>query len=296
MVKMMRTIVQSLHFEYFIITLILINALVISLETIPSVVADYQFWLTLVNHVVLGVFAIEIVMKMIALSPAPLRYFKDGWNCFDFTVVVLCLIPASGSFATLARLVRLLRVVRLISVFPELRLIVDTLIRTVPSMAHVALLMGLIFFIYGVAGYHLFHDIDPEHWRNLPVSLLTLFRIVTLEDWTDVMYAAMQAKPWAWIYFISFVVVGTFVVVNLFIAIVLNNLDEAKAEKLRQLQSPPTAQQMMKELQDTQMALQRLQRQLELGVSPVSDAVSGTDGQVRQQDAANAQDSKLAAD
>jgi voltage-gated sodium channel len=116
--------------------------------------------------------------------------------------------------------------------------------------------------MYGVAGYHLFHEADPTHWRTLGIALLSLFRIVTLEDWTDIMYAAMETYPWAWVYFVSFVVMGTFVVVNLFIAVVLNNLDEAKAERLREIETPPHRDEILRELRTTQRALQRLERQL----------------------------------
>ena len=172
---------------------------------------------------------------MIAVAPKVQRYFQNGWNLFDFSIIVFSLLPATGQFAMIARLARLLRVMRLISTVPKLRLIVSTLIRSLPSMGHVILLMSVIFYIYAVSGYHLFHEHDPEHWRNLGISLLTLFRVVTLEDWTDVMYTAMEWHPMAWMYFVSFVVVGTFVVVNLFIAVVLNNLEEAKHEQLEEL-------------------------------------------------------------
>jgi len=124
------------------------------------------------------------------------------------------------------------------------------------------LLMSIIFYIFAIAGYHLFHLHDPQHWGSLGVALLTLFRIVTLEDWTDVMYTAMEAQPYAWIYFISFVLMGTFVIVNLFIAVVINNLDEAKAERLAQLQQPISNEELLKELANTQQALSRLQQQI----------------------------------
>ena len=176
---------------------------------------------------------------------------------------MISLLPATGQLATIARLARLLRVLRLVSSLPELRLIVATLIKSIPSMGHVVLLLSIVFYVYGVAGYHLFHDVDPTHWRNLGTSLLSLFRIVTLEDWTDIMYAAMAVHPWAWVYFVSFVVMGTFVVVNLFIAVVLNNLDEAKTERLRELQTPPTPEEILAELRSTQDALQKLQLRLE---------------------------------
>ena len=185
---------------------------------------------------------VEALIKMAARWPRVGNYFKDGWNVFDFSVIVVSLLPSTGELATLARLARLFRVLRLVSALPGLRLIVATLIRSVPGMFNVLALMSIVFYVYGVAGYHLFHEIDPTHWRTLGIALLSLFRIVTLEDWTDIMYAALEHHWWAWIYFVSFVVVGTFVVINLFIAVVINSLDEAKQERLHDLQAPADAQ------------------------------------------------------
>jgi voltage-gated sodium channel len=255
-------IVASRWFQHTITTVIVLNAAVIGLDTSETLRAKYHPLFERLNQVFLLVYMIEAAIKMGALVPRPGRYFRDGWNVFDFSIIVVSLIPATGELATLARLARLLRVLRLISTFPELRLIVATLIRSIPSMANVLVLMSIIFYMYGVAGYHLFHEVDPTHWRTLGISLLTLFRIVTLEDWTDVMYAAMAGYPWAWVYFVSFVVVGTFVVVNLFIAVVLNNLDEAKTERLREIEAPPGREEILQELRTTQEALARLERQL----------------------------------
>jgi voltage-gated sodium channel len=255
-------LVDGNWFQHGITAVIIANAAVIGLDTSESLQGQFGDLFGLANDFYLGVFIVEALLKMGALAPTIGRYFKDGWNIFDFSIILVSLIPATGELATLARLARLLRVLRLVSTFPELRLIVATLIRSIPSMGNVLILMSIIFYMYGVAGYHLFHDADPTHWRTLGISLLSLFRIVTLEDWTDIMYAAMETYPWAWAYFVSFVVMGTFVVVNLFIAVVLNNLDEAKAERLRELELPPNRDEILRELRTTQRALQNLERQL----------------------------------
>lgn len=260
MQAMCARLVNTNGFQAFIIGTIIVNAIILGLETSPDLNHRYGALLSLCNDIVLGIFIIEAIMKMVALSPKPLSYFKDGWNIFDFSIILISLIPMTGSLATVARLARLLRVMRLISAFPQLRLIVSTLIHSIPGMANVILLMSVLFYIYAVAGYHLFHDIDPTHWASLGLSLLTLFRIVTLEDWTDVMYAAMEANSWYWIYFVSFVVLGTFVIVNLFIAVVLNNLEEAKHEKLEELVKHP--ENLLQEINETMASLQRLQQQL----------------------------------
>ena len=249
-------------FHWGVVGVIGVNALVIGLDTSAFLAERYGAWFKAANQLFLGIFVVEAVVKLIAQWPRPQRYFKDGWNVFDFAIIVVSLLPSTGELATLARLARLLRVLRLVSALPELRLIVTTLVRSIPSMFNVVCLMSVIFYIYAVAGYHLFHDIDPTHWRTLGIAALTLFRVVTLEDWTDVMYAAMAHHWWAWAYFVSFVVVGTFVVINLFIAVVLNNLDEAKAQRLNELVSPPSREELLRELLETQASLKRLEERL----------------------------------
>jgi len=258
-----RNLVRAPLFERTIIGLILLNALILGLETNASLVANFGNWFELGHQLILAAFIIEALLKISAVAPRFKLYFGDGWNLFDFSVIVFSLLPATGELAMIARLARLLRVLRLISTLPELRLIVATLMRSIPSMGNIMLLMSIIFYIYAIAGFHLFHLHDPEHWGTLGLSLLTLFRVVTLEDWTDIMYTAMETLPWAWAYFVSFVVIGTFVIINLFIAVVLNNLEEAKAERLEELRQPVSRDELLKELASTQQAITRLQKQME---------------------------------
>ncbi|MDQ6996553.1 MAG: ion transporter [Mariprofundus sp.] len=263
MQKLAQTIVAHRAFEFFIIGVILISAVLIGLESSEYLMAHFGDLIQWGNRIVLGVFIIEAALKIFAVAPKLRLYFGNGWNLFDFTIVVLALLPSTGELAMLARLARLLRVLRLISVIPELRLIVATLMRSIPSMGNIMLLMSVIFYIYAVAGQQLFHAHDPVHWGNIGISLLTLFRIVTLEDWTDLMYTAMEISPYMWIYFVSFVMVGTFVIINLFIAVVINNLEEAKAERLAELKQTPNKKDLMRELDQTLEAMQKLRHQLE---------------------------------
>ncbi|MDX8388781.1 MAG: ion transporter [Ghiorsea sp.] len=258
-----KNIVAHVYFEYFIVAVILINAVVIGMETSPDYAQRFGVIFEIINDLILGIFIIEAAMKMFALSPKVYKYFQNGWNLFDFSIIVLSLIPSTGGLAMLARLARLLRVFRLITVIPELRLIVATLVRSIPSMGNIMILMSIIFYIFAVAGQQLFHEHDPEHWDNLGISLLSLFRIVTLEDWTDLMYTTMEVYAYSWIYFVSFVILGTFVIINLFIAIVLNNLDEAKQEELESMRQPLTNKQLMQELDQTQKMLADLRSKLD---------------------------------
>ena len=263
LVQFSSRLVNSHLFEYFIIGVIIANGILLGLETSPELNRRFGGLMHLGNQIALGIFIVEAALKLLALAPRSYRYFLDGWNVFDFLVIVFALVPATGQFAMIARLARLLRVVRLVSAVQDLRLIVAALVRSIPSVMHVTILMSIVVYIYAIMGYHLFHAHDPENWGSLGISVLTLFNIITLEGWTEVMFTAMELHPLAWIYFVSFVVVGTFVVINMFIAIIINNLDEAKRDRLEELRTPPTSDQLLREIQATQEALRRLEERLD---------------------------------
>lgn len=257
-----RRVISSRRFEPFMIGLILFNALLIGLETSPEIVARFGRVLHLGNDIILGIFIIEALLKITAVAPRFSLYFRSGWNLFDFSIVIFSLIPATGEFALVARLIRILRVLRLISAVPQLRLIVATLVRSIPSMGHVILLMSVIFYIYAVAGFHLFGASDAEHWGSLGAAFLSLFQLVTLEGWVELMQIVMKTHPWAWLYFVSFVMIGTFVILNLFIAVVINNLETSKIEQLHELENPVTHEDVLQELERTQNALRELQAKI----------------------------------
>ena len=260
-----RRTVGAAWFRHGVTAAITVNAVVIGLDTSAALAAQFGSAFEVLSKVFLAIFVVEAVIKMAAVWPRLQDYFADGWNMFDFTVIAVSLIPSTGGLATLARLVRLFRVLRLMSALPELQLIVATLIRSVPGMFNVLALMSIIFYVYGVAGFHLFREFDPTHWRTLGVSLLSLFRIATLEDWTDIMYAALEHHWWAWAYFVSFVVFETFVILNLFVAVVINSLEEAKHDRLQEIAEPPTRAEVLAELSRTREKLGQLQERLERG-------------------------------
>jgi len=230
MVRFARRLTSAAGFERFIVLVIIAAAVVVGLETQPAMVGTAGALLGTLNLAILAVFILEAALRMIAAWPRPLSYFTSGWNVFDFGIIVLSLVPGTGEFATVARLVRILRVLRLVTAMPKLRLMVATLVRCIPGMGHVLSLMAILFYVYGVAGYHLYGAHDPAHWGSLGRALLTLFQIATLEAWTDIMNVAMELGSLHWIYFVSFVLLGTFVVVNLFVAVVINSLEESHRE------------------------------------------------------------------
>jgi voltage-gated sodium channel len=251
--KLAGRIADDRRFQAAVLAVIVGNAVLIGVETSPAAWARHGALFHFLNAAVQVFFVAEIAIRLLAHAPRVHRFFTDGWNVFDFTIVTLSLLPAAGPLATVARLARLLRALRLLSAVPELRLIVGTMLRSIPSLGNVVVLLGLILYVYAVVGVHLFGAADPAHWATLPRAALTLFEIITLEGWVDLMDASLAATPWAWVYYVSFVVIAVFVVINLFIAIVINNLEAAKAEEAGST-APPGG--------DTAAALAEIRRSL----------------------------------
>ncbi len=231
MTEAARRIVDHPGFQHFILAVIVAGAIVIGVETSATLTARYSAILVAVEMLIQAIFVAEIAIRVLACWPRPAAFFRNGWNVFDFAVVAATLLPQAGAFAMVARLARLMRVTRLVSAFPELRLIIGTMVRSIPSMGHVIGLLTLLLYVYAVLGFHFFGKADPAHWGSLSVALLTLFQMLTLEGWVEIQDAVLGAYPWAWIYFSSFVLVAVFVVVNLFIAVVINNLESVKHEQ-----------------------------------------------------------------
>jgi voltage-gated sodium channel len=238
-VERCRRLAEHPAFQHAVLGLIVANAVLMGLETWPSVAARWGAVLGGLNVAIQIVFVVELVVRIAGHGSRPLQFFRSGWNAFDFTVVALSLLPVAGPFATVARLARVLRVARLISGMPELRLIIGTMLRSIPSMGNVVMLLGLLVYVYGVAGYHLFGRVDPEHWGTLGRAVETLFLVITLEGWVEIMRASEAATSWALVYYATFIIIAVFVVMNLFIAVVINNLEKARREELDEPPAQP---------------------------------------------------------
>ncbi len=226
-----KRIADANAFHRVTLTLILINAVLIGVETSRTIMAEYGTLLHSINIAFQIAFVTEIVIRILAYGPRFWNFFKDGWNVFDFLIIAASLLPSAGPLATVARLARVLRILRVITAYPELRLIVNTMLKSIPSMIHVVMLVALLMYVYGIIGFYKFSEIDPENWGTLGQSLLSLFQVLTLEGWADMQKAVIGEQPWAWLFFGSFVVIAVFVVINLFIAVVTNNLQQAKLEE-----------------------------------------------------------------
>ncbi|SDC11313.1 ion transporter [Shouchella lonarensis] len=230
-------IVSHRWFQSTVIILILFNAILVGIETYDRVYADHKLFFYYADRVLLWLFTIEIFMRL--LSSKPLSFLKSGWNWFDTIIVLAGHLFTGGHFITVLRILRVLRVLRTVSVIPSLRKLVDALIMTIPSLANIFVLMGLLFYIFSVIGTFSFSDISPEYFGNLQRSALTLFQVVTLESWASgVMRPVMADSPWAWFYFVSFVLLGTFIIFNLFIGVIVGNVEKANAEELEEGDHP----------------------------------------------------------
>jgi voltage-gated sodium channel len=264
-------IVASKVFDWAITGVILLQALTLAVESTPAllpndkegklvVITTFGF----IQNLVIGVFIVEAALRLIALYPKPQRYFRDPWNCFDFTIIVLSFLPTTGQFSTIARLVRLIRILRLVTKSTELRAIVSTLARSIPSIFNILILLAILFFIYAIVGYHLFRNVDPEHWSSFLTSLTTLFQIITLEEWVAVMEPIVEnLGPLYWLYFVSFIVIGTFIIINLFISVIVRKSEEAYQQVQRESGIPLTQQEIMHEIREIRRILEDLEQRFE---------------------------------
>ena len=210
-------------FQFLIISVIIFSALMIGVKTY-DIDPDYLAIIVFIDNAITVLFLFEILVRFIAEGHS-LSFFKKGWNVFDTLIVAVSLIPIEDSeVVLLARLVRIFRVLRLISVIPELRILISALIKALPPMGYVLLLMFIIFYIYAAVGSLLFEQINPALWKDIAVAMLTLFRVVTFEDWTDVMYETMKVYPLSWIYYLSFIFLNAFVFLNMMIGIVIERM------------------------------------------------------------------------
>jgi voltage-gated sodium channel len=269
-VSLARAVVANKTFDWIITGIILLQALVLALEATPSMhsfgkegeLLEAKVF-SLVQDGVIAVFIFEAAMRLTFQYPRPQRYFRDAWNCFDFAIIMLSLMPIAGEFSTIARLVRLLRITRLITKSTELRAIVSTLVRSIPSIFNILILLSILFLIYAIVGYHLFRHVDPQHWSSFPTSIVTLFQIITLEGWVDVMEPIISIlRPLYWLYFASYILVGTFIIINLFISVIVRKSEEAYKQVQPESEIPLTQQEIMQEIKEIHRILEELEKRI----------------------------------
>jgi voltage-gated sodium channel len=224
-----RVLIEDVRFEKGMTALIVANAITLGLETSPAVVARLGGVLQTIDRTVLGVFVVELLSRAFVYRS---RFFHDPWRVFDFAVVGIALMPASGAFSVL-RALRVLRVLRLVSLVPSMRGVVSALLTAVPGMASIVGLMALVLYVSAVLATNLFGVVAPEFFGNLGASLFTLFQVMTVEGWPDIARSVMAQSPYAWMFFVAYLLIATFMVLNLFIAVVVNAMQSQVTEDLK---------------------------------------------------------------
>lgn len=274
---LMERLIQTRVFRFVTVSAVAAAGIVVGLETSRDIMAEYGPVLLAIDRVILSIFVAEVVAKIMAFGPKPWRYFQDPWNVFDFLVVTLCILPIGGNYVSVLRLVRTLRLLRLLTVLPKLQLIVGALLKSIPSIGYVGLLLGLHFYIYAVLGVFIFGGNDTVHFGSLGRSMLTLFQVLTLEGWADIMRtqiygcaefgyenfkelcAAPNPSPVAAsIYFVSFIIVGTMIILNLFIGVIMNGMQEIERENEKQLINSGHSKGVIERLDATLAELKRV--------------------------------------
>lgn len=211
-----------------VMAVIVFNAIILGMETSPDLMAHAGGLIIALDVACLGFFVVEIILKVVARGG---RFFKSGWNLFDLVIVVVALVPGSQTMSVL-RALRILRVLRVISVAPRLRRVVEGFVTALPGMASVFVLMAIIFYIGAVIATKLFAQSFPEWFGSLPMSGYTLFQIMTLESWSmGIVRPVMEIYPYAWAFFVPFIMITTFAVVNLLVGLIVNSMQDAHQEE-----------------------------------------------------------------
>ena len=228
MAQRCRRVADAGVFQGFILVVIVLNAITLGIQTY-DISEGLDSALSTLDGVFLGIFVVELAIRIAAFGMRPQDFFRDGWNVFDFVVIGAAFAPGLRGDATLLRIVRLLRVVRLVTVLPDLRILVRALVRSIPPIISLVVLTIMLMYVYGMLGWILFGDQDPENWGDIGQALLSTFTMLTLENWPALLQAGTAIHPASWIFFVSYVLLASFLVINILIAIIINSMEEVHA-------------------------------------------------------------------
>jgi voltage-gated sodium channel len=247
-----------------ILSIILLNALLVGVNTYSQPGSGLDAILSDVDKVILGIFTVEIVLRLFAAGSLK-KYLSDPWNLFDVVVVSACYIPSLGAIMSVARTLRVLRTLRAVAVFPTLRRIVGALLRSIPGMGYVLLLLTILVYVYAVIGTSIFGEAVPEYFGTLHRTGLTLFQVVTLEGWNDLLYTVMEKFPYGWIYFVTFIFLGTFTLFNLFVGVIVSNLEHVSSGQSEEEQRDKVEAEQIRLILDEVRSLRRQIERLPAG-------------------------------
>lgn len=256
-------IVQNKYFQNTIITVIVASAVLVGLETYKALFNQYKPVFKALDYSIQGIFTIEIILRILAYGSGPHRFFRSPNNIFDFLITAFFYLPFGGPYASVLRLVRIFRIFRLFTALPKLQILVGALLKSIPSMGWISLLLLIAMYVYAVLGSFLFGVTDPQQFGDLGLALLTLFQIITLEGWTEIMHAQGDGiiPP---LYFISFILIGTMIILNLFIGVVINGFDEVKKEIEEELEKKTKRPALKKEMKQISEQLDVLRQRMDI--------------------------------
>jgi voltage-gated sodium channel len=252
-------VTKNKAFSVFIFFLILLSALLIGIETYPEIASKHRYLLVFLDKLIISLFSLEISLKILSNGKNPWNFFLDPWNVIDFVIVAVCLIPTADThFFAALRILRVLRILRMITIFPKLRLLIGALLKSIPSMGYIILLIAILFYVYAIVGVFVFGVSDPMHFGDLHHTLVTLFKVLTLEGWTDIMNTHIYGPAsngtmqiisiWPFVYFASFILIGAMVIMNLFIGVIMNSMQESQNELSQEIQEIKTKDKNSEEL------------------------------------------------
>ncbi len=251
-------LMESQTITRLVTTLIILNAAILGMQTSPGLMAQWGELLLGLDQLILVLFILELGLRFVARG---LGLLRDPWAVFDCLVVGIALVPASGPFAVL-RALRVLRVLRLISINPNMRRVVQALLSSLPGMGSIAMLLGLVFYVAAVMATQLFGEAFPEWFGSLGASLYTLFQVMTLESWSmGIVRPVMETFPLAWMYFLPFILIATFMMLNLFIAVVVNAMQTTHEQEAKLAPPSPTEQLLLDELRALRTEVAELRQQ-----------------------------------
>lgn len=248
-IKWLSRIVYSSQFELVIAFVILVNAVCLALLTMPNIEPAVKDTLTQLDTFALYLYAVELVMRMISYGSKPWEFFRQGWNVFDFAIVVLS-FGIFGGETIILRLLRIFRLIRIFRFLPEVRVLTSSIVKSLPPLMSVGVLIFLALFIYGMAGVYIFGEMLPDSWGNITLALTSLFILLTLENFPNYLEEAVEVSPWALPFFLSYIFVVVFTVLNVLIGIVLNAMDEAREENSQRKKQIRQLDQIVHEVDD----------------------------------------------
>lgn len=260
MLSKITSLVESSNFKNFITWLIILNGLILGIATSKTVMSsDYGYLISLVDNIIIAIFTVEIVLRIYVHR---VSFFKDPWSLFDFFVVAISLLPVNEGMSVL-RALRVLRLFRLLTVVPQMRLIIAALVKVIPGIGAISMVVLLFFYVFSIMATHLFAEAFPVWFGDLGKSMYTLFQVMTLESWSmGISRPVMDVYPYAWVFFIIFILLVTFIMINLFIGIIVDAIFTIKEENKEVDENEATMQSMQKELSELKLLIQKIDNKL----------------------------------